>query len=52
VRVLVTTGYISDGSARDLLGEGALDIVEKPIDLKALAEKVKSALGQTGTAAC
>jgi PAS domain S-box-containing protein len=52
VRVLVTTGYTSNGSARDMLGEGALDIVEKPIDLKVLAEKVKSALGQTGTAAC
>ena len=52
VRVLVTTGYTSNGSARDLLGEGALDIVEKPIDLKTLAEKVKVALGQSGTAAC
>jgi len=52
VRVLVTTGYTSNGSARDMMGEGALDIVEKPIDLKALAEKVKSALGQTGTASC
>jgi CheY-like chemotaxis protein len=52
VRVLVTTGYTSNGSARDMLGEGAIDIIEKPIDLKALAEKVKSALDQTGTASC
>jgi len=45
VRVLVTTGYTSDGSAQELLNEGALGIVEKPLDLKAFAEKVQKIVG-------
>jgi PAS domain S-box-containing protein len=45
VRVLVTTGYTSDGSAQELLHEGALGIVEKPLDLKGFAEKVQKIVG-------
>jgi CheY-like chemotaxis protein len=45
VRVLVTTGYTSDGSAHELLSEGALGIIEKPLDLAAFAEKVQETLG-------
>jgi two-component system cell cycle sensor histidine kinase/response regulator CckA len=45
VRVLITTGYTSDGSAQELLHEGALGIVEKPLDLKSFAEKVQNILG-------
>jgi hypothetical protein len=39
--VLVSTGYTSDGSAQELLLKGALGIVEKPLDLKVLAETVQ-----------
>jgi two-component system, cell cycle sensor histidine kinase and response regulator CckA len=45
VRVLITTGYTSDGSAQELLHEGALGIVEKPLDLKGFAEKVQKIVG-------
>jgi two-component system, cell cycle sensor histidine kinase and response regulator CckA len=40
VRVLVTTGYTSDGTAHGLLQEGAMGIIEKPLDLKAFAQTV------------
>jgi CheY-like chemotaxis protein len=39
-RVLIATGYTSDGSAQELLREGALAIVEKPLDLQALTERI------------
>jgi CheY-like chemotaxis protein len=51
VRVLVTTGYTSDGSAHELLGEGALGIVEKPLDIAAFAEKVQETMGR-GAVGC
>ncbi len=44
VRVLVTTGYTSDSSAQELLVEGAIGIVEKPLDLKLLVESVQKSL--------
>jgi two-component system, cell cycle sensor histidine kinase and response regulator CckA len=44
VRILVTTGYTSDGSAQELLVEGAIGIVEKPLDLKTFAEIVQKAI--------
>ena len=44
-RVLIATGYTSDGSAQELLNEGALAIVEKPLDLTALTEKIGGILG-------
>jgi len=40
VRVLVTTGYTSDGTAQEMLQHGALGIIEKPLDLKAFAAMV------------
>ncbi len=43
-RVLITTGYTSDGSAEELLAEGAMGIVEKPLEIAALAQKVRDAL--------
>ncbi len=46
VRVVVTTGYTSDGSARDLLGQGAAALLEKPLDLQAVAETVKRVLSR------
>ena len=47
-RVLIATGYTSDGSAQELLNEGALAIVEKPLDLTALTEKIGGILGGVG----
>jgi PAS domain S-box-containing protein len=47
-RVLIATGYTSDGSAQELLREGALAIIEKPLDLTALAEKIGGILGGAG----
>jgi two-component system, cell cycle sensor histidine kinase and response regulator CckA len=44
VRVLVTTGYTSDGSAQELLAEGALAIVEKPLDLQSFTETVQKSM--------
>ncbi|HTO22759.1 MAG TPA: response regulator, partial [Spirochaetia bacterium] len=40
VRVLVTTGHTSEGAAREMVQRGALDIIEKPLDLKAFARAV------------
>ena len=45
-RVLIATGYTSDGSSRELLGAGALGIVEKPLQLPEFAQTVRSALGE------
>jgi two-component system cell cycle sensor histidine kinase/response regulator CckA len=45
VRVLIATGHIIDGSAQELLGEGALGVVEKPFHLQSLAAAVQNALG-------
>ncbi|MGD0727888.1 MAG: response regulator [Spirochaetia bacterium] len=46
VRVVIATGYTSDGSAQELLGEGALAIVEKPLDIAAFAGIVQTILGK------
>jgi len=43
-RVLITTGYTSGGSARELLREGATGILEKPLDLIEFAAKVQESL--------
>jgi DNA-binding NtrC family response regulator len=48
VRVLVATGYTSNGSAQELLLEGALGMVEKPLDLKTFAEAVQKSLAAPG----
>ena len=44
VRVVIATGYTSDGSAQELLGEGAMAIVEKPLDIAAFAGIVQGIL--------
>jgi signal transduction histidine kinase len=46
VRVVIATGYTSDGSAQELLGEGALAIVEKPLDISSFAGMVQTILGK------
>jgi len=45
-RILIATGYTSDGSSRELLGAGALGIVEKPLQLPEFAQTVRAALGE------
>jgi two-component system cell cycle sensor histidine kinase/response regulator CckA len=44
VRVIIATGYTSDGSAQDLLGAGAMAIAEKPLDIAVFARMVQSIL--------
>jgi CheY-like chemotaxis protein len=46
VRVVIATGYTSDGSAQELLGEGALAIVEKPLDIMSFAGMVQTILAK------
>jgi PAS domain S-box-containing protein len=50
IKVMVVTGFTVDDSALELLKEGALEILEKPFDLKILTEKVQKLLG--GGSAC
>jgi two-component system cell cycle sensor histidine kinase/response regulator CckA len=40
VRVLVTTGYTSDQTAQEMLDQGALGLIEKPLDLETFAAAV------------
>jgi PAS domain S-box-containing protein len=44
VRVLVSSGYSADGTARELLLEGAVAYVQKPYDVDALARVVRQAI--------
>jgi two-component system cell cycle sensor histidine kinase/response regulator CckA len=45
VRVVIATGYTPDGSAQELLSEGAMTIVGKPFDIAAFARIVQRILG-------
>jgi CheY-like chemotaxis protein len=45
VRVLVSSGFSAEGTAAELLGEGALAYVQKPYDVDGLARVVRQALG-------
>ena len=47
-RILIVTGYTSDGSSRELLGAGAAGIVEKPLHVSGFAETVRAAMGDGG----
>jgi len=47
VNVLISTGYTTDGSAQELVAEGALGVVEKPFRLKDFAVAVRAALDQS-----
>jgi CheY-like chemotaxis protein len=44
VRVVIVTGYSTDGSPQELLGEGAMAIVEKPFDFAVFAGIVQRVL--------
>jgi len=44
VRVLVSSGFSAEGTAAELLGEGALAYVQKPYDVDGLARVVRQAL--------
>jgi PAS domain S-box-containing protein len=46
-RVLVVTGHMTDGSAQELISEGALGVVEKPFSQWALLAKVQGVLAGT-----
>jgi len=46
LRVLVSSGFSADGTATELLREGALAYVQKPYDIDALARVVRQALEQ------
>ena len=46
VRVLISSGFSAEGTAAELLGEGALAYVQKPYDVDALARVVRQALEQ------
>jgi two-component system cell cycle sensor histidine kinase/response regulator CckA len=45
IKVMIATGFTADGSALELLKEGAREILEKPLDLKILMQKVQKLLG-------
>jgi two-component system cell cycle sensor histidine kinase/response regulator CckA len=45
VKVLIMTGYTTDGSVQDFLKEGAKDVILKPFDLDTFATSVKKILG-------
>lgn len=44
VKVLIMTGYTTDGSVEDFLKEGAKDVIIKPFDLDAFTDSVNNAL--------
>jgi PAS domain S-box-containing protein len=47
VRVLISTGYTVNGSAQQLVAEGALGVVEKPFQLYDFAAAVRAALDKS-----
>ena len=49
-RVMVTTGYTAGSPARELLRDGAVAVVEKPLDLNGFAEKVQEIVTAGGAA--
>lgn len=44
IKVLIMTGYTTDGSIEEFLKEGARDVIIKPFDLDAFTNSVNSAL--------
>ena len=44
VRVLVSSGFSAEGTATELIDEGALAYVQKPYDVDALARIVRQAI--------
>jgi CheY-like chemotaxis protein len=49
-KILVMTGYTSDGSVREFLSKGAVGIVEKPFEIQELTEAVRRAVLDEGGA--
>ncbi len=50
VRVVISSGFSSESSAGEVLDEGALDYLQKPYDIDALARMVAAALSRNATA--
>ena len=46
VRVLISSGFSAEGTATELMDEGALAYVQKPYDVDALARIVRQAIEQ------
>ena len=46
VRVLLASGYTSDGSAKDLIREGAADFLPKPYTIMPLAQALRKVIGK------
>jgi len=51
VKVLIMTGYTTDGSAEDLLEEGAARVIRKPFELQVFTEAVQSVITSTDSVA-
>jgi len=51
VRVVISSGFSSESSASEVLGEGALDYLQKPYDIDCLARTVATALNRPAPAA-
>ncbi|MGA6925361.1 MAG: response regulator, partial [Desulfosarcina sp.] len=45
IKVLLASGYSIDGQASEILERGCNGFIQKPFDLRALSEKVRSILG-------
>jgi CheY-like chemotaxis protein len=46
VKVIIMTGFTTDGSADDLLGEGAISVIRKPFELQTFTEEIQKAIGR------
>ncbi len=44
IRVIVCSGYSSDGPAKEIIDAGAQDFIQKPFSLKVLSEKIRDVL--------
>jgi CheY-like chemotaxis protein len=44
LKVLLVTGYSPEEIASELLGQGAVGLIQKPYDLKGLARAIRNAL--------
>jgi signal transduction histidine kinase/CheY-like chemotaxis protein len=49
VRVVISSGFSSESSAGEVLDEGALDYLQKPYDIDALARTVAAALAKSAS---
>lgn len=46
VKVVIITGHTTDGSAEDLLNEGALRVISKPFELRNFTSDVRTVMGR------